>query len=81
MLRWDVRLDSTRLSVAAYEIPNISATCATVSISVLLFFFVMTPIFDYGSTRRNRHAKKVRLRGVCGYKERDYCLGKVNFRI
>jgi hypothetical protein len=32
---------STRLSAAAYEIPSISPTCATVSISPMFFFLLM----------------------------------------
>lgn len=35
---------STRLSAAAYEMPNISATCATVSISLVCFFLLMSCI-------------------------------------
>jgi len=35
---------STRLRAAAYEMPNISATCATVSMSVMFFFFLISRI-------------------------------------
>ena len=44
---------STRLSAAAYEMPNISATCATVSISLVCFFLLMFCI-THGFVRRSR---------------------------
>jgi hypothetical protein len=74
-------MDSTLFSAAAYEIPSIRATCATVSISFLLFLLAITAIFHISNPQICGGSEKVRLRGISGYKERKYAWLKVRAKL